>query len=311
VKIAIIGPGALGCLLVARLQKVAAVIWLVDYRPDRAAFLQNRGIRFITLDGQVEHIPVNCTCQAGIIGPCDLAIMSVKAHQTRRAAQSLPPLMAEGGLALTLQNGIGNLEQIAAVVGPEHLLAGVIMHGVTLLDWGQARHAGPGKTILGIPPGSQVRQDQLAEWVSRFQAAGFDCQSAADIIAVIWDKLLVNVGVNPLTALTRLLNGGLLKVPEAWQVARAAVQEAQAVAQATGIAISPDPLNLVRQVCQATARNRSSMLQDVLAQRPTEIEALNGQIVALGQQLGVPTPVNTTLSHLIRALEKSYRPSPE
>lgn len=309
-KIAIIGPGALGCLLVVWLQKVATEIWLVDYRPDRAAYLQAQGIRLITLDDQEQHLPVNCTCEAQDIGPCDLTIMSVKAHQTRTAAQSLPPLMAGGGLALTLQNGIGNLEQMAAVVGPERLLAGVIMHGVTLLDWGQARHAGPGTTILGIPPGSQVRAEQLADWVSRFVAAGFDCQSAADIVAVIWDKLLVNVGINPLTALTRLPNGGLLEVPEAWQVTSAAVQEARAVAQAMGIAVSPDPLTRVRQVCRATARNRSSMLQDVLAQRPTEIEALNGQIVALGQKLGVPTPVNTTITHLIRALERYYLPSP-
>ncbi|MFP3867291.1 MAG: ketopantoate reductase family protein [Desulfobacteraceae bacterium] len=310
-KIAIIGPGALGCLLVAGLHKIAAEVWLVDYRPDRAAYLQSHGVRLTTLDGQEQHFPVKCTCQANAVGPCDLAILSVKAHQTKNAAQSLPPLMGRDGLALTLQNGIGNLEQMAAVVGPERLLAGVIMHGVTLLDWGRARHAGSGKTLLGIPPGSQVTSEQLAEWVSRFQAAGFDCQGVADIVAVIWDKLLVNVGVNPLTALTRLLNGGLLEVPEAWEVAAAAVQEAQAVAQAADIAISPDPLPRVRQVCQATAGNRSSMLQDVLAQRPTEIEALNGRIVALGQRLKVSTPVNAILSHLIRALEKSYRPSSE
>lgn len=305
-KIAIIGPGAMGCFLAIHFQQAGAEVWLLDHRPDRAAYLQAQGVRLLTLDQQEKHVRIPCTCQAVAIGPCDLSLMMVKAHQTRVAAQSLPPLLAGGGLALTLQNGVGNVEHLAAVVGPEPLLAGVTMHGVTMLGVGQVRHAGAGMTILGIPPGSQVSPVELDRWVAWFQTAGIECTSTRDIVATLWDKLLINVGINPLTALTRLHNGELLTVPAAWEVATAAVQEAQAVAAAAGITLSPEPLSRLRRVCQATARNRSSMLQDVLANRLTEIEALNAQIVSRGQALGVPTPVNATLTRLIRALETSF-----
>jgi 2-dehydropantoate 2-reductase len=209
-------------------------------------------------------------------------------------------------MALSLQNGIGNLEQMAEFVGLERLLAGVIIAGVTLLDWGRIRPAGQGPIILGIPPGSQVRPAELQSLLGLFNQAGFVCREAGDIIGALWDKLMLNIGINPLTALIRVANGDLLTVPEAWDLAAAAVQEGAAVARALNITLSADPLARLRQVCQATAANHSSMLQDVLAGRPTEIAALNGQIVTKGQDRGIPTPINAILTQLIRAVEQSY-----
>ena len=229
--------------------------------------------------------------------------MLVKAHQTQAAALHLPTLLQAGGIALTLQNGIGNLESMAAVVGPERLLAGVTMLGVTKLDVACIRHAGQGPLFLGRPPASQVTHEEMATIVQIFQQAGLDCQAVPDILSVLWHKLLINAGINPVSALTRLPNGQLPAVPGAWQVVSAAVQEAYDVAQALGLALAPDPMSRVRQVCQATAANRSSMLQDVLARRPTEIAAINGQIVAHGQKLQMPTPVNALLTDLVQALE--------
>lgn len=302
-KIAIIGPGAMGLFFAARLQESGQEVWLLDYRPERTAHLKQHALRLITLEGEDRDYYLNVVYEAHAIGPCDLTLITVKAHQTEAAAAQLPLLMADGGVALTLQNGIGNLETMAAVVGPERLLTGVTTLGVTLLEIGRIRHAGQGPVLIGRPPGALVTDETLRLIVEVFRGAGLDCRETADIMAAVWDKLLINVGINSVTALTRLRNGQLLIAPEAWRVASAAVQEAWQTALASGVKPSPEPLSRMRQVCQATANNRSSMLQDVLAKRQTEIDAINGQIVRLGITLQVATPINALLTDLIKALE--------
>jgi 2-dehydropantoate 2-reductase len=300
-KIAIIGPGALGCLLGALLLEAGEDVRLVDYRPDRAARLGRQGLRLRTPEGGERRLaaPIGLPHE---VGPADLTIVAVKAHQTRAAALELPRLMAAGGLALTVQNGLGNLEALAEAVGPERLLAGVALLGVTREEEGAVRLAGRGPIIIGVPAGSRVSPEETARVAAAIRRAGLDCQEQPDIEAVLWEKLLVNVGINPLTALLRVPNGALPELPEAWELAVAAAREALAVAQAAGIELHVDPEARLKQVCEATAANRSSMLQDVLAGRPTEIDALNGQVSARGAALGLPTPVNDFLTKLLRAL---------
>jgi 2-dehydropantoate 2-reductase len=305
-KIAVIGPGAMGLFFAAGLQQAGHTVWVLDHRPERAARLRRHGLHLETLAGAEQHHTLNFTHNAAAVGPCELVLMQVKAHQTQDASSHLPALLQPGSIVLTLQNGIGNLESLAAVVGPHRLLAGVTMLGVTKIDVSRIRHAGQGPILLGIPPRSQVTPVELAAVVQVFRQAGLDCQAVPDILAVLWNKLLINAGINPVTALARLPNGRLPAVPAAWQVVTAAVQEAFAVAQALKISLPPDPVSRVLQVCQATAANRSSMLQDVLARRPTEIAAINGQIVAQGRQLKIPTPVNALLTNLVQALEAGF-----
>jgi len=299
-KLAILGPGALGCLLAARLHEAGETVCLVDYQKERSARLLSQGLEVQSLEGTLRRVrlPVGLASE---VGPCDVTIVAVKAHQTPTAARNLPVLMAEGGLALTLQNGLGNLEAMAQVVGPRRLLAGVALLGVTRRNEGSIIHAGPGPIFIGIPAGSQVSEDELAALVEIFQNAGLECQARDQIEVVFWEKLVVNVGINPLTALLRVPNGALLELPHAWEMAVAAATEAQAVAQAAGLNLKGDPEERLRQVAVATAANRSSMLQDMLAGRPTEIEALNAQVVARGRALGLPTPVNDLLTRLVRA----------
>lgn len=294
----------MGLFFAARLLEAGQEVWLLDYRPERAGYLSRHGLELLPLAGQKRHYPLQVVDSAAAIGPCDLVLMQVKAHQTETAAGQLPALLKGGGIALTLQNGIGNLEKMAAAVGPERLLAGVTMLGVTRLDERRIRHAGQGPMVIGIPPGSRVSSQEAAAIAHVFRQAGLDCQIAEEILGVLWQKLLINVGINPVTALTRLPNGQLPAVPGAWRVVAAAVGEASEVALALNLTLPPDPVDRVRQVCQATAANRSSMLQDILAGRPTEIDAINGQIVCLGQALGFPTPVNAALTDLVKALEQ-------
>ncbi len=304
-KIAVIGPGAMGLFFTACLQQAGHPVHLLDHRPERAAHLNREGLLLETLQGERRHFPLQVSLDPASLGPCDLVLMMVKAHQTRAASQLLPHLLQDRSVALTLQNGIGNVEAMAQAVGPQRLLAGVTMLGVTRLADGHIRHAGQGPVVIGIPPQSQVTDQELAAVVCLFGQAGLDCRAEADIVSVLWQKLLINVGINPVTALTRLPNGRLPEIPAAWEVVTAVVAEAREVGLAAGVALPPDPVARVRQVCQATAANRSSMLQDILHRRPTEIDALNGQIVALGHRLGLPTPCNRLLTRLIKTLESS------
>jgi 2-dehydropantoate 2-reductase len=146
---------------------------------------------------------------------------------------------------------------------------------------------------------------EVAAVADLFRGAGLECQPREDIEAALWEKLVINVGINPLTALLRIPNGALLKLPEAWEVAVAAAAEAQAVARSAGLNLSGDPADRLRQVCTNTATNRSSMLQDILAGRPTEIEALNAQVSSRGRALGLSTPVNDLLTRLLRVAAQS------
>jgi 2-dehydropantoate 2-reductase len=303
-KIAVLGPGGLGCLLASLFFEAGEKVFLVDYRPERVALLKARGVHLKSLTGEHRTIPVAWVL-AQEAGPCHLTVVTVKSYQTAAAVHSLPGLMAAGGLALTLQNGLGNLEEMARMVGPQRLLAGVAFLGVTRQDEGHIIHAGQGPIFIGAPPGSQVPMGEIAEVVARFRRTGLECQAHPDIQLLLWEKLLVNAGINPLTALLQVPNGALPKLPEAWELATAAAAEAQAVARTAGLKISGDPETLLAQVCAATANNRSSMLQDVLAGRPTEIEALNAQVVKHGAALGVPTPVNHLLTQLLRSLTQS------
>ncbi len=300
-RIAVLGPGALGSLVAVQLHEAGREVVLVDHRPERAARLTREGLLFRPLEGEARRVqvPVRPASEAG---PADVVVVAVKAPATAAAARLLPGLLAPGGLILTLQNGLGNLERLAEVAGRERLLAGVSFLGATRPREGEVIHAGRGFTYIGPAPGARVSPEELRAVAAEFRQAGLPCEVRLDIEAMLWEKLLVNVAVNPLTALLRVPNGVLPELPPAWEVALAAAREAQAVASAQGLEVAVDPEARLREVCAATAANLSSMLQDVLAGRETEIAALNGEVAARGARLGVPTPVNALLTRLIQAL---------
>jgi 2-dehydropantoate 2-reductase len=143
--------------------------------------------------------------------------------------------------------------------------------------------------------------------VDAFNAAGFRARAEADARRFIWGKLIINVGINALAAITRLKNGRLPELGSLRPVMAEAVAEAVAVCGALQISLPfPDPRGKVEQVCRDTAANVASMLQDILKHRKTEIEFINGAIVREGRRVGVPTPVNATLTALVKALEETH-----
>jgi len=236
-----------------------------------------------------------------------LALVLVKSWQTERAARQLAGCLRPDGLALTLQNGLGNLEHLQAVLGPERPALGVTAQGATLLGPGHVRIGGKGLTSVGEHPRAQPAVDLL-------QRAGFETRLAGQVESLIWGKLVVNAGINALTALIRVPNGALLGSSELTDLMEAAAREAAAVAAAKGIALPyPDSAARVREVARATAANHSSMFQDVLRGAPTEIDAINGAVVREAQAVGLSAPVNEVLWKLVRAgvFPNSQLPNPK
>lgn len=299
----VVGPGAMGCLFAGRLKMAGHEVELLDYRPERANLLNSNGIRIEGMSGDQATVKVP-VITGKPVGIPDAVLVCVKAGKTRTAAETLLHQLPEKTRIITLQNGLGNREILGEIFGKQRVLGGITAEGATLLGSGHIRHAGKGDTIIG-PLGP--RPGSVQKVVSAFNAAGFSARAVENIDAMIWGKLIVNVGINALTAITRLRNGRLPQVSGTLEIMKDAVGEAERVAIARGIQLPyPDPLDKVIQVCGATAGNVASMLQDILNRRKTEVDYINGAIVKQGKATGVPTPVNRTITSLVEALQETF-----
>jgi 2-dehydropantoate 2-reductase len=294
----------MGLLLAARLKQAGAEVGLFDYRADRAARIQQSQVVLEHPEGEDRHaIPAGADPQ--VLETVDLALVCTKAYHTQEVARTLRAHLAPGARALTLQNGAENVETLVEALGPDRVLGGITSEGATLLGPGRARHAGRGLTHIGPALGPVDAFCQ--EVVDLLLAAGFEAEAVEGVQNLIWTKLVINVGINPLTAILEVPNGRLLELPPAGKVMAAAVAEAVAVGQALGVSfLHQDMLEAVREVASRTAANVSSMLQDVRAARRTEVAYINGAVVRQGEQVGLPTPVNQTLTHLVQAKEAGY-----
>jgi 2-dehydropantoate 2-reductase len=298
----VIGPGAMGCLFGAKLKKAGHDVILLDYRPERAKVINTQGIRVEDASG-VYAVRVRSVTGDVPFTP-DVVLVCVKAANTRNAAKRLPSQVGQETRILTLQNGLGNVETLIEIFGAEKVLGGVTAEGATVLGPGHIKHAGRGETAIGpsAGPGGIV-----AKIVQAFGEAGFSARSVDKVDDLIWGKLLINVGINALTAITRLKNGRLPEFHGTRTLMEMAVSEAERVARAKGIELPySDTLGRVLEVCKATSGNIASMLQDVLSQRTTEVDFINGAIVREGEALGIPTPVNRTLTCLVQTIQETY-----
>lgn len=303
-KIVIVGPGAMGCLFAAFLSKSKEEIWLLDKNKERASQIQQSGISIEGISGNWQA-EVRITAEPGEIGQADLIIFCIKSYHTKEAIMQVKSLVGENTRVLTLQNGIGNLEIISEIVGNERVIGGVTNLGATLLHVGRVRHAGKGETVIGRPDGKISVELRAIREV--FNKVGLETRISRDIKGLLWSKLIINAGINALTAITRLNNGRLIEFESTRKILRDAVTEAIRIAKRKRIKlIYDDPLAKVEAVCEATAANVSSMLQDVLRKKPTEIDFINGVIVRQGQELGIPVPINSLLVNLIKTIEESY-----
>jgi len=292
-RVTIVGTGAMACLFGAFLAARSRVTLTGTWSQGLAA-IRASGILIGNSQGDAPR-RVNTAAWADPIEPADLVLVLVKSWRTEEVARRLPQLLNPGGVALTLQNGLGNLEAL----GPGACL-GVTYLGATLLGPARVLPGGSGTTFIAGP-----------EWiVDFFRDAGIEaeCRDPEQVDSLLWAKLTVNCGINALTALLRVRNGELLLRPDAAEIMERAAMECASVAAAKGISLPfSDAAQKTREVALSTADNRSSMLQDMLRGAPTEIDAINGAAVRWGSRLGVPTPVNEILFRLVRAAVSAPR----
>jgi 2-dehydropantoate 2-reductase len=295
-SILILGTGALANLFAARLSAADVDVTMLGTWPEGLAALQEHGVRLTTAAGTKKAFPVRATADPAECAGARYALVLVKSWQTARAARQLAECLAPDGIALTLQNGLGNREVLAAHIGESRLGTGVTTTGATLLGPGRVRPGGEGIISLAENP-------SLEPVIVSLRRAGFSVEIKSNLDALIWGKLVVNAAINPLTALLDVPNGELVARPAARRLMAGVAREVAQIAEAKGVYLPfSDPAAAAEDVARRTATNRSSMWQDVRRGAPTEIDAICGAIVRAGDELNVPTPLNRSLWLLVRAL---------
>jgi 2-dehydropantoate 2-reductase len=236
-------------------------------------------------------------------GAVDVAIVCVKTHGTAWAADVAARVLAPDGMAITIQNGLGNYEALVSAVGEERAAVGVIYVGARLDENGELHATGPGRVELGWPRGAQPRH-AFEKLVAALGAGGMTVTPKEDAWPSVWRKLVTNAAVNPTTALFGYTNADLLADVATSRVADGLALEVARVATATGVAVDEEEARgWWREMAALTGPNRSSMLQDVQAGRPTEVDAICGAVHREGERRGVSAPLNQAMTVLVRSLE--------
>jgi 2-dehydropantoate 2-reductase len=292
-KISVIGAGALGTFYSAMMAASGQDVTLVCREKDVPVLRQG-----ISVTGTMEVNARPAISSVPVLS--DVVFVTVKSYDVAGAVKGLP--LNPGTIVVIIHNGIGPDEAASAVLGECRVAVGVSYSGVTFLEPGKVRVAGYTVTVLGaVDAGARDRLDLP---LLALTGAGLNAMITEDIRVAQWEKMYANAGINAITAITGLANGMLLKVPALKALTAAAVSEAAAVAAAAGIMTGVDPVEQTFKVIRETAGNRSSMLQDVLKGRRTEIDVLNGKVCEMGRAFGIPTPVNDTITALVKGIEK-------
>jgi 2-dehydropantoate 2-reductase len=303
-NITIIGAGAMGSLFGGLLHHAGNTVTLVDVRAEHVAALRRRDLLIEEPDGTRLSVRVPATTDAGGALAADLFVLLVKTPFTATALRPFAGRVPAHAMVLTLQNGIGNEDEIVRTLGKRvQVVLGVTAHGAASLGPNAIRHRSAGPTIIGLPDGQ--RTPELEAVAAQFTEAGIATRTTRHIHEHVWQKLIVNVGINALTALTNLPNGELFADAELAGLVRRLVSEASTVMRAEGVPAPPrDPVDFVRAVAEATNTDRSSMLEDVSAGRRTEVDAINGAVVRLGDRHGVDVTANRVVTALIHQRAK-------
>lgn len=286
----------MACLFAARLASSGNKVTMSGSWEEGLAALRQYGVRILDLDGRDRSYRVEVMKSSENKGDFQQCFVLVKSWQTEQVAKQLGKCLSAKGIALTLQNGLGNDEILKAILTPDRVALGVTTVGARMLEPGYVQFTGNGKIFLDAHP-------QVSGLSRLLETAGFQVEVVDDPITLLWGKLLINAAINPITALLRVKNGDLLEQQGTRELLGEVAKEAACVALQLGIHLPyTDPILAVEEVARNTATNYSSMLQDVLRGTGTEIEAINGAIVRMGERNGVPTPINRVLWQLVKSL---------
>ena len=304
-NIAVIGgAGAMGSIFGGLLAHNGNDVTLLDVASERVQAINANGLKIEDRNGEALVVHVRATTDPRSVGPVDLALVFVKCYHTESAIRNAAPLIGPATTVLSLQNGWGNAPRITSILGEERVLVGVTYHSGTMLGPGHVLHGGKGLTYAGELRG-QI-SERLRQVANTFTAAGLDTTPSDAVLNVIWSKLALNACTLPTSALLRFYAGELIEHNGTLALMRALLREVVAVAQEQGITVDENERwDAITKVLQGARTSKPSMLQDVENRRQTEIDVINGAIVAAGQRLNIPTPYNHSMVCLLKALDET------
>ena len=304
-KVGILGSGAMGCLFGAAFHRAGCEVTLIDVNAAHVDAINHGGLELDTRAG-TEHLPIPACLPSDAKGPFDLVVVFTKTFHTEKALAGIGHAIGGNTHLLSLQNGLGNDAKLAGVVSDERVMVGASMMPSDLVGPGKVRSHGDGYSKL-YPAfgGDPAFAAEVADALTR---GGLETKLDPDIHSVIWSKAIFNAAMNPMCALTLRTPGFLGASEEARATIRAVVEEGVAAAHANGVAVDAQPIHDLTQVSMTDhADHEASMLQDVKAGRPTEIDAINGAIVRAAKAKGVAAPVTETLWHLVTLEDAKLR----
>ena len=297
-KISIIGAGAMGVMYGGFLADSGQHVTLIDIRRDVIDTINRDGLRIDGTSGD-RHVKVDAVMADDATGPADVVIVQAHTDGTAEAAQLAAHLLTESSFAITLQNGIGNVESLVHALGPKRVLGGISYNSVTGAGPGHATHTNSGLTWIGELDGSQT--DRVQTLCEVFNQAGLETKISGNIMGVIWNKLVVSCAIHPISALSGLMAGEIATVPAANELQDKVLEEILAVVHAKGIALSDDdPIGTIKKISK-TVLIKPSILQHIEQGRPTEIDSQNGALLREAEMLGIPVPYNHTLTLMVNA----------
>jgi 2-dehydropantoate 2-reductase len=304
VRICVVGCGAVGSLFAANLAQLDDVeVWAYDLAREHVDAINRDGLR---LSGAGEVVGrLRATADAQELPPCDFGIVATKAMHTAAAAAATAEALADAAVA-SVQNGIGNEEALA-----EHaprVIRGTTFPAGKLVAPGHVQWDVKGDTTFGPFEPQPARKDEIERLADACTRAGMPTDAVPDARGPQWRKVIFNAATNPIGALTGLTHGRVCERPDLRELVTRLVDEGKAVASAQGIELDADPEELIDHAARKDVAydHKASMLQDVEARRPTEVDYLNGGIVRFGRELDLPTPLNEAIWTLVRGREASW-----
>lgn len=302
-RIGILGCGAMGSIYAGYLSK-AHDVYIVEKLKSQVEAIRKDGIRIEEDDETVVCHPAYITDDAAEVAPVELLIVFVKYMYLEEALKSAKPMISPDTIVLSLQNGLGNYDEIIKVIPKEQVCSGTTAHGSVFLEPGCVLHTGTGVTNIGTIEGNMENVEKAA---AALKAAGFQVNILSDVMKLIWKKMFGNIAINGICALLGQKNCMVVENSFMKAAAEKLVLEAVAVANAMGQNfIGAEEVQNAFQLAVDTAENCCSMLQDVTNHRKTEIEIINGAVVKYGQELGIATPYNEMICRLIEAKQTLY-----
>ena len=302
-RIAVIGAGAMGSVFGARLLAPGTEVVLFDVNEAHIQAIRRSGLTLGDAAGE-RRVTIAATARIAEVTAADLALVLVDSNATAEVAPLLPAVLAKGGVALTLQNGIGNVEALAATLGAQRVIAGSTYNSAAFVAPGHVRHTNIGPTVIGRPDGPPT--EHVGALAAQLSAAGFPTTASDNAMGHVWSKFVLNCAINPVAALTGLRAGEIARHPPTMRLLERLLDEVLAVAAAKGIRL-PDP-DLRRHVLDHAFEryNRPSMLQHVESGRRTEIEALNGALVREANGLGMAVPYNEAIWAAVSGIDARH-----